>query len=607
MLKRYWIVIANIFIGVGVILFIVLYAKERSHVALDWTMIISVSVALILLLVLDITVMTVYNRRLQRSVLEAELANKSKSDFVSNMSHEIRTPITAILGMNEMIQRESEDANVLEYSYNIQKAGTSLLGIINDILDFSKIEAGRMELITGEYKTVELIGDLVNLIHLRAETKGLRLITEVDPMLPEKLVGDELRIKQVIINMLTNAVKYTEKGSVKFEMRIKDFDTDTVTLYIAVTDTGIGIKPEEMDKLFTAFDRLDAKRTRTIEGSGLGLAISRSMLSIMGSRLEVESTYGEGSKFFFTLKQKVADWNRIGKFDAMNYASENKEKKRTHSSFTAPGARIMVVDDTPMNIQVIVGLLKHAGMNIDVAGSGRECIEKFGEAHYDLVFLDYRMPQMDGIETLAELHKTYPEKAASTPIISLTASAVAGDREKMLNAGFTDYLTKPVNISEMEAMMIKYLPDDKVKINNDISDNYTDTDEELNEELAALPKEIRDIRLLNVVKGIEYCGDAEDYMDALEIYHKSIETKAEQIEADLESMDMSAYTLKVHSLKSTSLAIGAEELSEFAKKLELAGKEGDTDTVKKETPELLKMYRSLKESLDKYYKQNNRF
>ncbi len=601
MLKKYGIIIANLFLVLAIILFMILYARSRHEVNIDWTMVIFVSVALVILIILDLTVMILYNRRLHKAALEATLANKSKSDFVSNMSHEIRTPITAILGMNEMIQRESEDANVLEYSYNIQKAGTSLLGIINDILDFSKIEAGRMELLPTEYLTTSLAGDLVNLIHLRAENKGLSLITDIDPMLPVKLIGDELRIKQVITNMLTNAVKYTERGSVKLEMRVRDFDADSVTMYVAVTDTGIGIKQEEMDKLFSAFDRLDAKRTRTIEGSGLGLAISRSMLSIMGSRLEVESTYGEGSKFFFTLKQKVADWNRIGKFDAINYASEYKEKKRTHSSFTAPGTRIMVVDDTPMNIQVIVGLLKHAGMDIDVAGSGRECIEKFGKAHYDLVFLDYRMPQMDGIETLAELHKAYPEKAGSTPIISLTASAVAGDREKMLNAGFTDYLTKPVNISEMEEMMIKYLPDDKVQIKDEAAE--ADADEEIDEELATLPKEIRDIRLLNVAKGIEYCGDAEDYMDALEIYHKSIETKAGQIEADLESMDMNAYTLKVHSLKSTSLAIGAEELSEFAKKLELAGKEGDTDTVKKETPELVKMYRELKESLDKYYEK----
>ena len=536
-------------------------------------------------------------RNLEIALEHAEQANVAKSAFLSNMSHEIRTPITAILGMNEMIQRETDNARILDYSENIRKAGVSLLGIISDILDFSKIETGRMELESEEYSLADLVADLYNLTWFRAEAKGLELRFHVDQKIPSHLVGDEIRIKQIITNLLTNAVKYTEKGGVDLEINTDPASDGLVKLNVTVTDTGIGICNEDMERLFEPFDRLDLKKTRTIEGSGLGLAITRQLLSLMDSELNVESRYEQGSRFYFTITQKVADPTPIGAFDPELYVHKVPDTRRKHSLFTAPGMRLLIVDDTTMNLQVIAGLLKRTRMHIDVAASGAECIAMFGRKHYDLVFLDYRMPQMNGIETLTIIKREYPEKFEKTPIISLTASAVSGDKEKMIKAGFTDYLSKPVNIDEMEHMMIKYLPQDSVIINDPNSMETGD------DELSKLPGIIFEYPQLYPEKGIEYCGDADDYLYAIETFEASVDTKADLIEADLEKEDTEALALNFHSLKSTSGAIGADKLSEKAKELEAAAKAKDFTILHNETPGLLSEYRSLKTILHNVLEQ----
>ena len=533
-------------------------------------------------------------RNLAYALEQAELANNAKSAFLSNMSHEIRTPITAILGMNEMIQRETDNSVILEYSENIRKAGVSLLGIISDILDFSKIETGKMTLDNEEYSLKSLTMDLYNLVQFRAEAKGLTLSFKVDPRLPVRLYGDEIRVKQIITNLLTNAVKYTEKGSVDFEICLKESQEDSVSYEVSVTDTGIGIREEDMERLFEPFDRLDLKKTRSIEGTGLGLAITRQLLSIMESELKVESRYENGSRFSFVLTQKVSDWTPIGEFTPDPHSNASDSNRSKHSLFTAPGLSLLVVDDTPMNLQVVTGLLKRTRMHIDVATSGAECIEKFGHEHYDLVFLDYRMPQMNGIETLEMLKKTYPEKFEKTPVISLTASAVAGDKEKMMRAGFTDYLSKPVNIDDMERMMIKYLPQDSVILN----DGKESEEEDDDDELSRLPEIIFEHPQINPEKGIEYCGDAEDYIFAIETYAMSIEGRAQQIEDNYKDGDLENLAINVHSLKSTSAAIGASGLSEKAKTLELAAKDGNTALISSNIQGLLADYRSLKDILD---------
>ncbi|MBR1700678.1 MAG: response regulator [Lachnospiraceae bacterium] len=523
---------------------------------------------------------------------QAEHANLSKTAFLSNMSHEIRTPITAILGMNEMIQRETDNSVILDYSENIRKAGISLLGIISDILDFSKIETGKMTLVHEKYSLRSVLADLYNLVQFRAETKGLELNFLIDPDLPSHLWGDEIRVKQIITNLLTNAVKYTEEGRVDFEICLKEKHPDSVTFTVSVADTGIGIRAEDMDRLYEPFDRIDLKKTRSIEGTGLGLSITRQLLSLMDSELRVESQYEAGSRFSFVLTQQVSDWIPVGQFNPDVHIHEAPDSRRKQALFTAPGMRLLVVDDTPMNLQVIAGLLKRTKMHIDVATSGAECIEKFEKEHYDLVFLDYRMPQMNGIETLLTIRHKCPEKFEKTPIISLTASAVSGDKEKMIHAGFTDYLSKPVNIDEMERMMVKYLPPDSV-ILNDGSTPYEEDDE-----LSKLPKIIFNYPQLDPERGIEYCGDAEDYLFAIETFVISIDTKAAQLETDFQNKDYDSLAINVHSLKSTSGAIGALRLSEKAKEMEMAAKSHDLETLRRDTPALLDEYRQLKDILN---------
>ena len=340
---------------------------------------------------------------LQEQIRLADAANKAKSDFLANMSHEIRTPINAILGMNEMIQHQAKEEEILEYSDNIQSAGKTLLSLVNTILDFSKVEDGKMEIIPVVYSTASLIHNLVNSIQERARAKGLEFIVEVDEGLPSTLWGDELRITQVIMNLLTNAVKYTEKGSVRFTVRELGREGETVDLAVSVRDTGIGIRPEDLGKLFESFERIEEKRNRHIEGTGLGMAIVNRLLPMMGSELRVESTYRQGSEFSFTLRQKIVDGHPIGPFAERLRPSQTPETRRPR--IRAADARILVVDDNGMNLKVAQNLLKLHGIAPDLAGSGPEAIEKIRRTDYDIVFLDHMMPRMDGIETLQELRR----------------------------------------------------------------------------------------------------------------------------------------------------------------------------------------------------------
>ncbi|WP_022763789.1 ATP-binding protein [Butyrivibrio sp. XPD2006] len=496
-----------------------------------------------------------------RTLMHAQQANRMKTDFVSNMSHEIRTPITAILGMNEMIQMESNDSNVLHYAENIEKAGESLLGIINEILDFSKIEAGRMELNKQKYSLLQFFSSLHMMVLNRAEEKNLSLIMDIDERLVSEAVGDVQKLRQICANLLTNAVKYTKEGEVKFSAKLLEQTEDSFTMEVAVTDTGIGIKEEEMDKLFSAFDRLDLEKTRNIEGSGLGLAISRSFLALMGSEIKVESEYGKGSEFSFTVEQEISDKTPIGPYKPIYLSDDGSHKKKRTATFTAPEAKILIVDDTPMNLQVICGLLKGNEMNIETAESGDECIKLFADKDYDCVFLDQRMPNLSGSQTLEILRNKYPKKTEKTPIICLTANVLAGGREQMIASGFTDYLTKPVTLFEMENMLLKYLPESKIhKTGANPYNEEASFDE--------IPTQVKAIGELDIESGIEYCGDEEEYMEALKVYAASVADKASKIRGFIENGDLKNLTLTAHSVKSTSRAIGAKELSALAEEIE---------------------------------------
>lgn len=535
---------------------------------------------------------------LKEAAQEAQSANEAKSAFLSNMSHEIRTPINAVLGMDEMILRESSEKNILEYAESIRSAGNSLLGIVNDILDFSKIEAGKMEIVPVEYDMASVLNDLVNMIRKRADDKKLELKVIVDPGIPHLLYGDEIRIKQVVTNILTNAVKYTHEGSITLSVRVKEMTKESVVLSYSVKDTGIGIKEEDMPKLFSAFDRIEEKRNRTIEGTGLGMPITRYLLEMMGSSLTVKSTYGKGSEFSFDLEQKIIESEPLGDYEKALKRSIST-RKSYRESFTAESAEILVVDDTPINLTVIKNLLKKTLVKIDTAESGDECLLKMREKKYDMVFLDHRMPGKDGIETFKCIKED--EKINNyIPIIALTANAVSGSRDIYMNAGFTDYLSKPIQPDLLEAVMIKFLPKEKVKKTASLEEAKEAYDDK---ELESIPEEIKNYSPIDIKTGIENCGSANSYMEALKSYYEAFDTNYSRIKEFYENGDIENYTTKVHALKSASRIVGLKDLGSLSEELEKAGNEANTELIKLKTNELLSDYKNVYSMLKQVFEE----
>ena len=537
--------------------------------------------------------------------LRAIAANEAKSAFLSNMSHEIRTPINAVLGMNEMILRESDDPAILSYSENIKTAGSTLLGIINDILDFSKIEAGKIEIIPVDYDLSSLIHDLVNMIYTRTDAKGLELKLDIDRTIPKLLNGDEIRIKQVITNILTNAVKYTEKGSVTFQLKWEKsmtVDKDKVMLKVAVIDTGIGIKEEDMEKLFSKFDRIEEKRNRKIEGTGLGMSITKSLLEMMGAELKVESEYGKGSTFYFLLEQKVVAWDELGDYE-QSHREQLKNRGKYKEKLKAPDARILVVDDNSLNLAVFKSLVKQTLIQTDTAESGDEGLELAARIKYDMIFLDHMMPGKDGIETLKELKAHSGNPNINVPVICLTANAISGAREQYISAGFVDYLTKPVDPDHLEDMLIKYLPDEKIK--KDTGDEERGEHKEVpviaNEgNLPGLPDEFKPLAKqdkIDVSEGIRNNGSPEAYMMILKMLYDSFDDKLNEINGFYEDENIDDYTIKVHALKSSLRVVGAAAIGEEAQSLENAGKKDDIAFIKEHHEGFVNNVRSLKEIL----------
>ncbi|MBR6013099.1 MAG: response regulator [Selenomonadaceae bacterium] len=533
------------------------------------------------------------NQKFKELALEAKAANRAKSNFLSNMSHEIRTPINAILGMNEMILRESTDKNIIEYAENIQAAGTTLISLVNDILDFSKIEAGKMEIINVEYALSSLLNDLVHMIQRRAEKKGLHFVINASPDLPSELFGDEIRIKQIITNILTNAVKYTEHGGIVLSVSGQKLSDYKIKIHVSVKDTGIGIKQEDIQKLFSAFDRIDEKRNRTVEGTGLGMNITQRLLNMMGSSLNVESVYGEGSEFSFEIEQSIVNDHPLGNFDT-NFHNSISQHKEYKEKFIAPDAKILIVDDTVMNLTVVKGLLKQTKIKIDTADSGYEALAMVTKNHYDIIFLDHRMPGIDGIETLQKMKVLPGNLNHGTPVISLTANAISGAREQYISAGFQDYLTKPIDSSKLESTIIEYLPKEKVILHEkfegfeDFSEDGEDT---------ALPEWLKNVKGLDAESGVEYCGSVEAYLDALTVFAQAVPSGAKEIANFYKAEDWKNYTTKVHALKSSARVIGAKELSNRAERLEDAGNSGYINEIMESTDGLLELYISFADKL----------
>lgn len=518
----------------------------------------------------------------------AEAANHAKSAFLASMSHEIRTPISAILGMDELILRESGENETLARATEIQNTGRTLLSLINDILDFSKIEEGKMEILPVHYELGSMVNNLVNMIRDRAEEKGLHLNVQVQEGTPHMLCGDEVRIRQCVLNLLTNAVKYTQKGTVTLEIGFEPDEGEMIQLSFRVTDTGIGMKQEDMDKLFAPFTRIEELRNRSIEGTGLGLSITQRLLKLMDSKLDVQSVYGAGSTFSFAIRQEVVDRSPVGKL-AGRHETDGLGRNVYLERFHAPDGRMLVIDDMPVNLNVICGLLKKTQLQIDAADSGMRALVLAAKKHYDVILIDHMMPGMDGIETLREL-KQLPG-SEHTAYIALTANALSGAREQYIEAGFADYLSKPVDSARLEETLMRYLPAGKVVMQQ----KDPGQEEELQFEL---PDGVYRIRELDVQTGLRYCGTAESYWETLVIYANNVAPLAEELALLRRAQDLAGLTVKVHALKSGSRAIGAESLGTLAERLETAGNVGDAETMENGLDELLYRYRALGKQLE---------
>lgn len=536
--------------------------------------------------------------KMDREKQQAMSASEAKGRFLANMSHEIRTPIHAVLGMDEMILRESTEQKIREYALDIQNAGQTLLSLINDILDISKIESGKLETIPVEYDVSSLILDIVNMMKMKAQDKGLAFTLCVDERIPCRLFGDDVRIRQILVNLLSNAIKYTEQGSVTWEIESEEIDSGVkgaCSLLFRVCDTGIGIRQEDISQLFTAFERIEEERNRKIEGTGLGMSITTQLLEMMESRLEVESEYGKGSVFSFILRQGVVNPEPVGNLG--NRIADRAAQYEYQTLFTAPQARILLVDDNAVNRRVFVQLLKETKVQVEEASSGEQCLENVEKNVYDLVFLDHMMPGLDGIETLREMRRRQKGCAKEVQVIALTANAVTGAREMYLQAGFADFLAKPVKPEKLEKMLMERLPRQKVKlVKNGSKSTAWENREDLQQEIDGIDEEYARM----------YCKEKEIWKDTLYQFAVSMEYEAEKLEEQYEKLcslpeeredAFRSYRVQVHAMKGAAAMVGAMSLSGVARMLEMAAKEENGKRVQDVTPHFIEEWREMKRRL----------
>lgn len=413
-------------------------------------------------ILIDITENIKQIETMRELMTAADQANVAKSAFLSNVSHEIRTPINVIMGMSEVLYRDHRRPETDEYVSNIRTASSTLLGLINDILDFSKIEAGKLEIIDEEYDIRKMFEDLITVYRFRCEKKGITFSVNIPDNFPRYLIGDQIRVKQIFNNILSNAVKYTEKGNIKLMVEMRSHNDHEIDMIISVEDTGIGIRREDQTKIFTLFSRVDLKKTNTIEGTGLGLNITRELVSLMKGVIKFKSEYGKGSLFTIVIPQRVSKKHTetVGLLD-----EKQNEPEVFNTDFTAKNASILIVDDSKTNLIVARELLKKTEVNITTASGGEECIKLCQENHYDIIFLDHRMPGMDGIETFEHI-KNDENLCKNTPVIMLTANAIGDARDFYISKNFSDFLAKPITSKELIGMLNTYLPREMIEYKN---------------------------------------------------------------------------------------------------------------------------------------------
>ncbi len=626
---------------------------------------------------------------------DLQRTSNMKSDFLANMSHEIRTPMNAVIGMAEMALREDLPPAAKKYINQIKEAGKSLLTIINDILDFSKIESGKMDINVVDYEPMSVVTDVTNIVMTRLKGKDVEMILDISPNIPDKLLGDNIRIKQVLLNITNNAVKFTNEGKITLKLDYVQTDNNEIELHFSVEDTGIGIKKEDREKLFHSFQQLDSKRNRNIEGTGLGLAISKQLLALMNGDIWVESEYEKGSKFSFIIPQKVVndvpcisvkdpdsriaaglfkspyvkeqfreDVKALGveyreltsedeletligekkaflfvgqalfskkvetfieshpeitavllldffdntKYDLQNLHIvkkplfilsiamilneedmhfEESESEGSEFDFIAPDAEILIVDDNAVNLTVAEGLLEPLKMNVDTATSGKEAIDKISQHHYDIVFMDHMMPELDGVET-TRIIRRFHQEYNDVPIIALTANAVEGTKEQFCEEGMNDFVAKPIELRILVSKVKQWLPIEKIQktymmgtAKENKADNIVVGD-------------------LDVGYALKFLGNEALFWSVLKVYYKAIEKKAHLIKELEIAEDWPAYTIEVHALKSSSKQIGAIELSDRAAALEQAGNARNASYIHKHTNKLLQQYLSYQQVFEPF-------
>ena len=518
-------------------------------------------------------------QKAKRAQRDAEVANHSKSNFLANMSHEIRTPINTVLGMNEMILRQTTEENTRSLAQDIRTSTESLLEIVNEILDFSRIESGKMQLMEDDYELRDVLHDTATAFDLRAKEKGLYLHLDIDEQLPSMYRGDSLRLRQIINNIMSNAIKYTREGGIRFSVSGYQ-EEDSEILHFEIEDTGVGIHEEDMQRLFEAFERIDEKSNRNIEGTGLGMAITANLLDMMGTTLQVKSTFGEGTMFCFDLKQRVKDWTPMGIFEAQERKDDSNQKQEF--TFIAPDISILLVDDNAMNRKVFCKLLKHTQMQIDEADNGFTCLEMVKKKHYDLIFLDHMMPELDGVETFSYMQSMQENLCKDTPVIVLTANAIIGAKEQYLKIGFRDYLSKPIDPRLLENLIVEQLLLQNINVETvPIQKNHMELYEDKKpEEKQELPQ----IEGFDWAYGLLHFPNAQMLWESVEDFFRECENAKQQMNLLYEDIDtvqgLDKYRIHVHALKSNLALIGAMQASALAKILEYAARDGLRDRVR---------------------------